>query len=159
MNQQRSNAPKTALNRFERVLGTWALTGRTRDSEVDNVTGWTTFEFLPGGFFLRSDSELDFDGHVSQSTEIIAYDDASETFPAQVFSSMSATIFTYVWEIQGNQLTHTGMGARYTGTLSEDGTTITGGWRPTDGTKSTRVNDYDVVMTRVEEPSATQTTG
>jgi hypothetical protein len=45
--------PDPALKRLERFVGTWDMKGRTLGSEVDNVSGRITFEWLPGGFFLQ----------------------------------------------------------------------------------------------------------
>lgn len=43
--------PDPALKRLEKLVGTWKLTGRTLSSKEDNITGWTTFEWMPGGIF------------------------------------------------------------------------------------------------------------
>lgn len=45
--------PDPALELLDRFVGTWDMKGRTLDSEVDNVTGRTTFEWLPGGGSIR----------------------------------------------------------------------------------------------------------
>jgi hypothetical protein len=50
--------PDPALKRLERFVGTWQIRGRTLDTEEDNVTGQTTFEWLSGGFFLQQRSQL-----------------------------------------------------------------------------------------------------
>jgi hypothetical protein len=50
--------PDPALQRLERFVGTWDVTGRTLDSEEGNVSGRFTFEWLPGGFFLQQRTEL-----------------------------------------------------------------------------------------------------
>ncbi len=82
--------------------------------------------------------------------EIISYDPASQTFPSNVYSNMSGTVHQYYWNVQGNQITHWMDIAKYTGTLSEDGKTLTGGWRPIEGNKSSDNVAYDAVMTRVK---------
>jgi hypothetical protein len=38
------------------------MKGRTLGSEVDNVSGRTTFEWLPGGFFLQQRATLNLVG-------------------------------------------------------------------------------------------------
>lgn len=68
--------PDPALKRLDRFVGTWELKGRTLDSDVDNVTGRTTFEWLPGGFFLQPQVELDFAGFEIRGLEVIGYDPA-----------------------------------------------------------------------------------
>jgi Protein of unknown function (DUF1579) len=82
-------SPDPALKRLDRFVGTWDMTGRTLDSDVDNVTGRTTFEWLPGGFFLEQRIELEFAGLLIQGLEVIGYDPASGTYPSTVFASMA----------------------------------------------------------------------
>ena len=83
--------------------------------------------------------------------EIIAYDPERKTFPSSVYSSMSGTVHSYEWDVQGNTVIHSGLGATYTGTFSEDGNMLTGGWRPNEGTESTDEAAYDATMRRVED--------
>ncbi|HEY7417520.1 MAG TPA: DUF1579 family protein [Ktedonobacteraceae bacterium] len=140
-----------ALRHLEKLVGTWKLTGRTLSSQEDNITGWTTFEWMPGGFFLKAVGEINFKGFIMQSLEIIAYDPERKSFPASVYSSMSGTVHAYEWDVQGNTVTHSGLGATYTGTFSEDSNTLIGGWRPDEGTESTEGAAYDATMIRVEK--------
>jgi hypothetical protein len=142
--------PNSALKRLEKLVGTWELVGRTLDSQEDNISGWATFEWMAGGFFLKSSGEINFKGLIIQSVEIIAYDAASETFPSNVYSNMSGTVLPYQWNVQGNNVTHWMESAKYSGTLSEDGNTLSGGWRPVDGKQSSENGAYDAVMTRVK---------
>ena len=142
--------PDPALKRLENLVGTWKLTGRTLSSQEDNISGWTTFEWMPGGFFLRVIGEMTFQGFAMQSLEIIAYDPERKTFPASVYSSMSGTVLSYAWDVQGNTVIHTGLGATYTGRFSEDGNMLIGGWRPDEGAESTDGSAYDATMIRVE---------
>jgi hypothetical protein len=142
--------PDPALKHVEKLVGTWKLTGRTLSSKEDNITGRTTFEWMPGGFFLKVVGEMNFKGFIMQSLEIIAYDPERKTFPSSVYSSMSGTVFPYEWDIQGNTVIHSGVGATYTGVFSEDGNMLIGGWRPDEETESTDGSAYDAVMIRVD---------
>lgn len=142
--------PDPALKRLEKLVGTWKLTGRTLSSKEDNITGWTTFEWMPGRFFLKAVGEITFKGFLMQSLEIIAYDPARKIFPSSVYSSMSGTVFSYQWDVQGTTVIHSGLGATYTGTFSEDGTMLIGGWRPDEGKESTDGAAYDATMIRVD---------
>jgi len=63
---------------------------------------------------------------------------------------MSGAVLPYVWDVQGNTVTHWMDAAKYTGTLSDDGKTLTGGWRPVAGKASSENVTYDAVMTRVD---------
>ncbi len=58
-------APALALKRLEKLVGTWMLTGRTLNLTEDTITGWTTFEWLPGG--LKSVGEIAVNGFLIQS--------------------------------------------------------------------------------------------
>ena len=142
--------PDPALKRLESLVGTWELRGRTLDSKVDDLTGWTTFEWMSGGFFLKVSGEIEFRGFKVQSLEMVAYDPKSQTFPSSVYTNMSGAVLAYQWEVQGNLVTHGMETAKYTGTISEDGNTLSGGWRPIEGKEGAETVAYDAVMTRVK---------
>lgn len=141
--------PDPALKRLDRLVGKWELIGRTLDSKEDNISGWSSFEWMPGGFFLKVSGEINFKGMNIQSEEIIAYDPASRTFRSSVYSNMSGSVLPYYWDVEGNIVTHWMESAKYTGTLSEDGRTLSGGWRPIEGKEGSENVAYDAVMTRV----------
>jgi len=162
MVQNSSTAPETtspigqsaqrdpALRRLDKLVGTWELKGRTLDAKEDNIVGRVTIEWLPGGFFLQQRGELDFMGFKLQSLEIVGYDPATNTFPATVYSSMSGAALPYYWDVQGDVVTHWTGGSKYTGTFSEDGNTLSGGWRPDKGIEQSAENTYDATMIRVK---------
>lgn len=143
-----TSKPHPALQRLNVLIGTWDMKGHTLNSKEDNITGWNTFEWLPGGFFLKSTGEINFKGAIIQSTEIIGYDPATDTFPSKVYSNMDGNILPYSWNVQGNIVTHSDPTSQYTGTLSEDGKTLTGGWRANTGEEQSEENSYDAVMWR-----------
>lgn len=138
--------PDPALRQLDRFVGTWEMSGRTLDSDVDNVTGRTTFEWLPGGFFLQQRIKLDFAGFEIEGLELIGYDPETGTFPSTVFASMAGTPLPYRWEIEGDELTITTemLGATFRGKWSEDGTTFSGGWRPNPGREGPGNVPYDI---------------
>jgi hypothetical protein len=84
-----------------------------------------------------------------QSLEIVGYDPETGVFPASVYSNMDGKVTQYYWDIQGNTVIHWTEGSKYTGTLSEDGNTLSGGWRPQEGTEGKPESTYDAVMTRI----------
>lgn len=143
-----SSKPHPALQRLNVLIGTWDLKGHTLDSKEDNITGWNTFEWLPGGFFLKSSGEINFKGAIIQSMEIIGYDPVTDTFPSSVYSNMDGKVLPYSWNVQGNIVTHSDATSQYTGTLSEDGKTLTGGWRANAEEQQSDENSYDAVMWR-----------
>lgn len=143
--------PDPALKRLEKLIGTWELKGRTLSSDEDNITGRTTFEWMPGGFFLKVSGEMSFKGFAMQSLEIIGYDPATKKFSSHVYSTMSGDVPVYTWDVQGDTVIHGGMGATYTGTFSENGKVLSGGWRPDEGTESSDGAAYDATMIRVDD--------
>jgi hypothetical protein len=152
-NLQQSPEPDPALKRLNILVGTWSIKGRTLDSTEDNVSARTTFEWLPGGFFLKQTFEADFTGVKIQSLEIIGYDPSSDTFPSTVYSNLSGDPIPYRYDIKGKGLTITtdlAGGAKSTGKISEDGNTFTGGWRPKPGKESSGNVAYDYVGKRVK---------
>ena len=64
--------PHPALKRLDVLIGKWDLKGRTLDADEDNISGWNIFEWLPGGFFLKSAGEINFKAVKFQTLEIIA---------------------------------------------------------------------------------------
>jgi hypothetical protein len=152
-NTQQPSGPDSALKRLDGLVGTWSIKGRTLDSEVDNVSARTTFEWLPGGFFLKQSFEADFMGMKIQSLELIGYDLTSDTFPSTVYSSLVGDPIPYRYDVRGKDVTITtdlGGGARMTGKISEDGNTFSGGWRPNPGKEGPGNVAYDFVGTRVK---------
>jgi uncharacterized protein DUF1579 len=144
--------PDPALKHLERFVGTWEVHGRTLDSEEDNVSGRLTFEWLPGGFFLQQRVQLDFMGMDVRGLEVIGYDPSSGRFPSTVFSNMVGVPIPYEYDIQEDHLTirtELAGGATYTGTFSEDGTTMSGGWRPDEGQEGPGNVAYDIAGTRL----------
>lgn len=144
-----SSGPHPALKRLDVLVGTWDMKGHTLDSTEDNIFGWNTFEWMPGGFFLKSTGDIDFKGDKIQSLEIISYDPSTDTFSSRVYSNMSGEILPYSWNVQGNVVTHSDATSIYTGTISDDGKTLSGGWRPKKGEQESPENSYDAFMTRM----------
>jgi hypothetical protein len=144
--------PDPALRRLDRFVGTWEVTGRTLDSEQDNVSGRLTFEWLPGGFFLQQRVELDFAGLDVRGLELIGYDPATGRFPSTVYSNLVGTPIPYEYDIQGDHVTirtELAGGATFTGTFTEGGDTGSGGWRPDEGKAGHGNVAYDITVTRV----------
>ncbi|KCZ71391.1 Protein of unknown function (DUF1579) [Candidatus Methanoperedens nitroreducens] len=105
--QQQPPKPDPALKRLDRLVGTWSIKGRTLDSKVDNVSARTTFEWLPGGFFLKQSFEADFMGMKIQSLELIGYDPSSDTFPSLVYSNLVGVPIPYRYDVRGKDVTIT----------------------------------------------------
>ena len=150
--QQGPPGPDPALKQLERFVGTWDLRGRTLDSEKDNVFGRTSFEWLPGGFFLQQRIELDFMGMEIKGLEVIGYDPSTGKYPSTVYSNLVGTPIPYEYDIQNDHVkirTELAGGATFTGTWSTEGDTGSGGWRPDPGKEGPGNVAYDVTATRV----------
>jgi Protein of unknown function (DUF1579) len=138
--------PDPMLGQLDRFVGTWEMNGRTLDSDIDNVGGRSTFEWLPGGFFLQQRIRLAFAGFEVEGLEVIGYDPETGTFPSTVYPSMAGVPIPYRWEIDGDELTITTdvLGATFRGRWSEDGKTFSGGWRPNPGREGPGNIAYDI---------------
>lgn len=151
--QEPPHAPDPALRRLDPLVGTWSIRGRTLGSETENVLARTTFDWLPGGFFLRQTFEADFGGMRIESLELIGYDPSSDTFPSTVYSNLVGVPIPYRYDVRGRDLTITtdlGGGATMTGRIADDGTAFSGGWRPDPGVQDPGNVAYDFVATRVK---------
>ena len=144
------STPDPALKRLEKLVGTWSIKGRTLDSQDDNISGQVTIEWLPGGFFLQQLGEMEFMGSKIHSLEIVGYDPSTKAFFSNVYSNMAGVPAPYEWDVQGNVVTHWTEESKYTGTLSEDGNILSGGWRPEEGKEGPENVAYDATMTRVD---------
>lgn len=153
VNVQALPGPDPALRKLDRFVGTWTMKGRTLDSDVDNVTGQTTFEWLPGGHFLTQRFAADFMGMDIQSLEVIGYDPGPGTFPSTVYPNVAPVALPYRWQINGDELTikAESLGATFRGRWNEDGTVFSGGWRPDPGHENDPGNiPYDISGERAQ---------
>lgn len=132
---------------FAPFIGTWKLSGRTYDSNEDNMSGNCTFSWLENGQ-LQQLSEIIFDGQKVKATEVIEYDETTGTFSSKVYGGEEP--LSYTWSFEGDIVKHKGAGGTYTGRVSDDGNTISGTWRPDKGVASSQLNSYDMVMTRTQ---------
>jgi len=120
--------PDTAVQALDRLVGTWRIGG--------DATGTVRYQWLPGGFFLLQEGELELFGHKNKFTEIIGRHrpfggEPSAEIHSRVYTSEGDTL-DYVYELDHDTLTiwggQRGSAARYTGTFSADGDTLTGAW-------------------------------
>jgi Protein of unknown function (DUF1579) len=149
--QQQPPQRDPPLKRLEPLVGTWHITGRTLDSEDDNISGRLAFEWLPGGFFLQQRIEMDFAGLEIKSMDLIGYDSETGVFSSLAYSNLAPFALPYKWDLQDNVLRISMEGAaNFEGTFSEDGNTFSGGWRPIPGMEGPDNIPYDISGTRVK---------
>src|SRR5262245_22399060 len=88
-----SPKPAPALQRLERLVGTWSMQGRPLGSDEDSITGTTMFKWLHGSdgtsFFLQQDMNMDYDGKPIKSHELIGYNPKTKAFASYVYSNMA----------------------------------------------------------------------
>jgi hypothetical protein len=146
LDPQQPPAPDPKLRLLDRFVGTWDMQGRTLDSDIDNITGRTTFEWLPGGYFLQQRIRLKFLGLEIESLELIGYDPETGTFPSTVYSNLAGMPLPYRWAVDGDELTITTemLGATFRGRWGEDGESFSGGWRPDPGREGPGNVPYDI---------------
>jgi hypothetical protein len=140
--------PDPALQRLDRFVGTWRMEGHLVGSDETTITGQTAYRWLPGGFFLEQNIDLDFMGLEIHSHELIGFDPETTTFPSTVFSNLSPSPLPYRWEVEGDAVKITvaypPLDATFTGRFGEDGQTFSGGWRPNPGADETINVPYDI---------------
>jgi hypothetical protein len=148
-------APDPALQRLDRLVGTWTMKGHLLGSDEENIVGETTFRWLEGGFFLQQDVEIDFAGMFQvKSHELIGYDPETGAFVSSVYSNLSPVPLPYKWDVRDDTLTisvsYGPLDATFEGTFSDDDESFSGGWRPNPGADETINIPYDVAGTRVK---------
>lgn len=152
---QQAPRPDPALKRLDRLVGTWTMKGHLLGSDVENIIGKATFQWLDGGFFMQQDVEIDFAGMMKiKSRELIGYDPETKAFASNVFSNMSPAPLPYKWDLQDDTLTisvfYGPLDATFKGMFSKDGMSFSGGWQPNPGADETINVPYDIGGTRVK---------
>ena len=152
--------PDPALKRLEPLVGTWRLKGHAIGSDEYSITGVTTFKWLhldgndlDTGFFLQQDMEMDYAGKPISAHELIGYNPMTKAFSSHVYSNVAPDPWPYEWDMQGDRWTisikYGPMDAEFTGELSADGNSFSGGWRPRPRADEKINSAYDVRGTRI----------
>ena len=141
---QQSPAPALDLKSLDRLVGKWRVSG----PEID---GFSTFEWLDGGFFLIQHIDFVHSGHQVKGMEVIGHlhlfgAEPSEDIKSRYYGSTGET-FDYVYELEGDTLTiwgdEKGSPAYYKAKFSSDGNTFSGAWVYPDG------GGYEATSTRL----------
>jgi hypothetical protein len=152
---QAQPSPDPALQRLDRLVGTWSLKGHLVGSDEENITGEIRFHWLEGGFFLQQDVQIDFaDMFKVRARELIGYDPETEAFASYVYSNFSPTPLPYKWDLRDDTLTisvsHGPLDASFRGEFSADGDSFAGGWRANPGADETINIPYEVSGARLK---------
>ena len=145
----------SALHSLDVMVGTWQVDGRDSATGAA-IQGHVTFRWLDGGQFLVHRVDLDHAGLRITGTEYVGYDRESDSLQSYFFSDEGPGPFggfalDCVWEVDGSTVTirggSAGSPAIFTGTFSDDRTTLTGRWRWPGG-------GYEATMTRAGDGQA-----
>lgn len=119
--------------RLQVLVGKWSTSGRTRPiqgSPSARIDAVDTYEWLSGGFALLHRVDAKVGDEKIEGAEIIGYDPARGTYVTQYFGSDGPTAYeaslddeggAVVWRMRSET-------TRFTGTFSDDRSTITGHW-------------------------------
>jgi hypothetical protein len=142
--------PNPTLSDLEALIGEWSLEILFPADPTTPVRGSVSCEWLEGGAFLIMRSGIDWSGP-SGSVAVIGRDDKAETYSMLYFDARGVSrIYEMsfgdgVWK---QWRSAPGFSQRFTGTLSDDGSTIAARWeKSSDG--SHWDYDFDLVYTRV----------
>jgi hypothetical protein len=149
-----------ALDRFDALAGTWQMEATFRADyfgpgvpEVTNRDGRTTFEWLEGKFFLVQRFANDHPAAPSGIAIIGAVVGEQEPLTQHYYDSrgVARVYFTSlenrVWKLWREA---PGFWQRYIGTISDDGSRITGAWEGSaDG--AAWKHDFDLTYNKLNE--------
>ena len=138
--------PNPTLSQLQPLIGEWEV----EVPQFPGQQGRAIFEWIEGGAYLR------FHGVAPDpaptATWIIGSDDSSETYTALYYDSRGVSrvyqmsFSGRVWKLWREA---PGFCQRFSGTLSEDGSSIRGAWEKSpDG--SSWEHDFDLLYTRVK---------
>lgn len=145
-----ASIPNPLLAQFSALVGTWTTVGTHPLVPGTVFHGRTSFEWMEGGAFLTTHSEIDEPG-IPTGIAIIGSDDAAGTFSMLYFDERGVSR-KYEVEMHDNVLTWwrdaPDFSQRFTCTLAADGRTMIG-----KGTMSRNgapwEGDLELVYTRV----------
>ena len=143
--------PNPALQPLSILVGNWETVATHRLVPDTIFHGHTSFEWLEGGAFLKMYSEIDEPG-IPTAVTIIGSDDKSETYFMLYFDErgisrrFEGTLHDNIWKYWRIV---PGFSQRFTGTISDDGNTITGVVELSED-DATWKNDLEITYRRVK---------
>jgi hypothetical protein len=137
-----SPAPNPALQKLDRLVGTWTEAGPVS-------SGTATFDWLEGGFFMTQSFDFNHGGRSIKGIEYIGFDEDTQTLRSHLMDNWGDN-FVYTWDIVGDALTISFGGKDsdnyFSGTFSADGNSYAGRWRWPEAEGS--VGGYELTSTR-----------
>lgn len=137
--------PNPALKEFDKVIGTWDISG-------PDVKGTVTDEWMEGGFFAIQKFDLMHGDFHAKGVEYTGFDEDTQTLRSRLMGTDgSRYMYTYVFMDDKMYYYYGEKGADIysLGTFNADGNTVTGRWRiPTPEDPN---GGYDWVLKRKTE--------
>ena len=140
--------PYPALKKLDRLVGKWKISG-------PKVDGYTTYEWMEGGFFLIQCFDLTYDGERHKGTEYTGFDEDTQTLRSHLME-INGGNFTYTYDIEGDTLWYwfgdKGSDNFSRGIFSKDSNIINGCWQwpESDG----KTGSYEYTTNRIKETSS-----
>jgi len=145
--------PDPSLKALDKFVGRWSMSGNLPGADEEILKGEASFEWLPGGFFLKQTVSMSFMGMKIESTELVGYDEETKGLKSFVYSNMSPVPLPYFWKVDGDNIeikvSFGPLDATMTASLSKDGKSYKGGWRPNPGADTNINVPYDIKGTRI----------
>jgi hypothetical protein len=149
-------AENPAINRLAALIGEWSMKAEFKDIPPADVGARVVFEWMPGGRFLIERWEVPVP-EAPDGIAIIGADPQSEDNYLQHYFDSRGVARVYnmsfnvgIWRLwrDSPDFSPLDFSQRYTGTLSDDGKTISGTWEIChDGT--TWEHDFDLTYSKV----------
>jgi hypothetical protein len=150
---ERPTAQQT-LRALEPFVGEWALEAKGPDGQAWPGQGRATFKWHRSRAHLVQRTTTDVPG-APDSTSIIGCDGASGRF-VQLYSDERGVCRIYSMHIDGSEWVLQREGdpfpQRFVGTISEDGSTISGCWEKSEGGADFEI-DFYLTYHKVESPA------
>ena len=144
------------LDALEPLIGEWSMEARFPGAPSGDIGARTVFEWLPGRRFLIQRWQVPHPD-APDGIAIIGFDQAKNNYVQHYFDSRGVarvyemTFGDGVWELSRTtaDMSPLDFAQRYTGTFSDDQTTIRGSWEiSNDG--STWEHDFELIYIRVQ---------
>jgi Protein of unknown function (DUF1579) len=147
-----AHGSRSEHERLEVLIGIWKTEGSTREAPgiaPTTIKAVDTYEWLPGGFGLLHSVDARVGDEKVEGAEIIGYDPDRQCYVTQYFgsdgpgayeASLSDESGAVVWRMRSKT-------ERFSGTFSDDRSTITGHWELLDEDSNWRPW-MDITLTR-----------
>ena len=120
--------PVEGLRSLDVLVGKWNVTLEFKSDPANRGTGWESYEWMDGGFFLVGRFDRTFSKEKSHTGMTIFGADVTGKNCLGHFFDNQGNSRIYDVSLRDGVFKLTGKWERYSGQVSEDGTTISGTW-------------------------------